>query len=168
MDRAHDFDPFRALLDQLCAVFDRPPAKNELVQAYWDALRFAPIAEIERNVKRIVRTATKSTRWPKPGDLRDEAPEETAQKSSSAEAARRMAVDLNQRTWDELKTRDPELYALEIGIARCARILAADHESTPQHAEARRVDWQMRERRRQLLAERAAPVAVPPDHGARV
>jgi hypothetical protein len=156
MDLAKDFDAFQALLDQLCAVFDRPPAKKELVQAYWEALRFAPFGEVERNANRIVRTATKSARWPKPGDLRDEAPEEPAQKSSSGEAAYRAALDLNKRTWAEFEMRDPALYAIEMAIAQCGRCLAADHESTPQFAEALKLDRRYRDRRLALHGERAA------------
>ncbi|HZP86618.1 MAG TPA: hypothetical protein VFB54_07335 [Burkholderiales bacterium] len=158
MDTQRDFAPFRKLLDQLCVTFDRPPAKDELVNAYWDALRDARFDEVSRNVARIIRTATEKTRWPKPGQLRDAAPDERAHRTASEEAGFRAAIELNRRTWSEFEARDPQLYAIEIAIARCARILATDHESTPQHAEARALDWRLRQRRWALLAERAKAV----------
>ncbi len=62
MDTMRDFAPFRVEIDKLCATFDRPPAKDELVDAYWNSLRDTRLSEIQRNVARIIRTATKDTR----------------------------------------------------------------------------------------------------------
>ena len=56
MDTMRDYKPFQALLDQLCASWDRPPAKDELVQAYWSALKDVSFAEVKRNVERLIRT----------------------------------------------------------------------------------------------------------------
>lgn len=155
MNREQDFAQFRRLLDQLCATWDRPPAKDELVEAYWEALRFDSLTEIERNARRIMKTAGRRTPWPKPGELRDESREETPQRAASQEAARRGAEVLNAETWKQLEAQDPVRHEIEIGIARCARIMVSSHESTPQFAEARQLDWELRQRRRALQSERA-------------
>lgn len=157
-----DFEPFRLLLDQLCAAFDRPKAKDELVNAYWEALHEVRFAEVERRVKNILKTATSKTKWPKPGELREVAPDAADQgRSASMDAAYREAEMNNHRNWMAMKAADPELYQLEMGIAQCGRILARDHESSPQYAEAHRLDGHYRQRRRALLTERAKPCDAP-------
>jgi hypothetical protein len=153
MDTMRDYEPFRTLLDQLCATFDRPPAKDELVQSYWAALKDVHFAEVRRNVERIVRTATSATKWPKPGDLRDEAPPTT--RSASMEADFRVAEERAVRNLEEQRRLDPELWRLEAGIARVGRILAADHEGSPQYAEAVRLDRLYRDQRLALWNARA-------------
>lgn len=156
MDTMRDFAPFRAEIDKLCATFDRPPAKDELVDAYWNSLRDVTIAEIRRNVARIIRTATRDTKWPKPGDLRDATPEEGTRRSAAHEAAYHSAEQRAARGWEDFRRHDPDLCEVELGIARCGRILAADDPSTPQHADALRMDREYRDRRRTLLETRSA------------
>jgi hypothetical protein len=154
MDTMRDFEPFRLELDKLCATFDRPPAKDELVEAYWASLRDVRFTEVQRNVARILRTATKETKWPKPGDLRDAAPEEGSRRSASHEAACQAAEQRNIRHWEELRATDPELHQIELSIAQCGRILASDDPSTPQYAEAIQLDRRYRDRRHALWVAR--------------
>jgi len=66
------------------------------------------------------------------------------------------AIALNDATWAEFERRDPELAALELGIAQWGLILARDPPDSPQYAEARREDWKFREARRQLIERRQA------------
>lgn len=154
MDTMTDFNPFRDELDKLCATFDRPPAKDELVDAYWNSLRDVRLSEVKRNVARIIRTATRETKWPKPGDLRDAAPEEGTRRSAGHEAAARSADERNLRNWEDLRARDPELWKVELGIAHCARILVTEDDRSPQYAEALRLDRQYRDQRLALMTHR--------------
>jgi hypothetical protein len=155
MDTMRDFTPFRAELDKLCATFDRPPAKDELVNAYWESLRDARFSEIQRNVQRIIRNATKETKWPKPGDLRDCAPEEGTRRSAGHEAAINDAEKRSLRNWGSLAANDRALHDIELGIAQHGRVLATTHEDSPEHRESLRADRILRDQRRELQAERA-------------
>jgi hypothetical protein len=154
MDTMRDYTPFRALLDQLCASWDRPPAKDELVQAYWAALKDVSLAEVKRNIERLIRTGTSVTKWPKPGDLRDEAPSNS--RNSSMEADFAQAEQRAIRNLEEQRQRDPELWRLETGIAKCARIMVTEHEGSPQYAEAVRLDRLYRDQRMEVWRQRAA------------
>lgn len=154
MDTMRDYKPFQSLLDQLCASWDRPPAKDELVQAYWAALKDVSFAEVKRNVERLIRTATSATKWPKPGDLRDEAP--ATSRNASMEADFRQAEERAVRNLEEQRQRDPELWRLEVGIAKCARIMVTEHEGSPQYAEALRLDRLYRDQRMEVWRQRAA------------
>jgi len=158
MDTARDFEPFRGLMDKLCATFDRPP-KDEVVEAYWNSLRDVRFAEVERNVTRVIRNATADTKWPKPGDLRDASPEQGGRRSAAMEANFRVAEERAVRNLEALRTQDSELWELETGIARCGRILASDPAESPQFAEALRLDRQYRDKRRALWTARAAAEA---------
>jgi hypothetical protein len=154
MDTMRDFAPFRAEIDKLCATFDRPPAKDELVDAYWNSLRDARLSEIQRNVARIIRTATKETKWPKPGDLRDAAPEEGTRRTASQEAGAQSAERLSIRNWNALQSSDADLWKLEVSIAKCGRTLASHEPDSLQYAEAIRLDRRARDERRMLLEGR--------------
>lgn len=156
MDTMRDFAPFRGEIDKLCATFDRPPAKDELVDAYWNSLRDIQLAEVRRNVARIIRTATRETKWPKPGDLRDAVPEEGTRRSAAHEAGLEISARRNMQNWEALRVTDEQLWRVEVMIAKCGRILAADDPSSPQYAEALAMDRQHRDRRHALLETRAA------------
>lgn len=150
-----EFNQFRELLDEICATWDRPPAKDELVRAYWEALKDVRISEVRANVTRILRTATKETKFPKPAELRNTVPTEKSATAASAQSdAERRCI----RNWGELAKRDLQLHNIELGIAHCGRILAADNMGSPQYAEALRQDRQLRDQRRQLLEARASEV----------
>ncbi len=147
---------FFQLIDQLCAAFDRPPARDEMREAYWNALHDVRLSEIRGNIDRLIKLATRDSKFPRPGDLRDLREETPSQKSASAEAAFRDALRRNGEMWQEWHDRDPEEAALEHGIALAGRILSCEHAGTPQYAEALREDRQLRDRRRELLQSRVA------------
>lgn len=155
MDTIRDFGPFRGEIDKLCATFDRPPAKDELVEAYWNSLRDVRFSEVQRNVARIIRTATRESKWPKPGDLRDTVLEEGTRRSAAHEASFDAAVRRNERNWEELRNSDEELWRLEVTIAKCGRILSSDDPSTPQYTDAIQQDRIARDQRHALLSRRA-------------
>lgn len=158
MDTQRDYEPFRNLLDQLCATWDRPPAKEALVQSYWNALKEVRYAEVKANVERIIRTATRESKWPHPGDLRNELPSTVA---PAREAEFHKSEERNIRVWEEQIRQDPELARIELGLARWARILAVDHESTPQYAEAIRASRRLSDARRKLWEQRAKNLGEP-------
>jgi hypothetical protein len=156
MDTIKDFAPFRTEIDKLCATFDRPPAKDELVDAYWNSLRDVRFSEVQRNVQRIIRNATRETKWPKPGDLRDCAPEEGSRKFAGHEAALKEAERRCIRNWGQLAAQDRALHDIELAIAHYGRILATTDYGTEEHAEAVRLDRLARDQHRDLLAKREA------------
>lgn len=155
MDTHRDFEPFRRELDKLCATFDRPPAKDELVEAYWSSLRDVRFLEVQRNVERIIRNASKETKWPKPGDLRDQIPEDGSKRTTSMEASFRAAEQACIQNLEDLRRTDEELWRLEASIAKVGRILAADPPGSPHYAEAVALDRRYRDHRRLLLTTRA-------------
>lgn len=144
---------FFELIDQLCATFDRPPARDEMRQAYWKALHDVRLSEVRANVDRLIRTATSTSRFPRPGDLRNEPVNE---KAPGEDAHYQDAMRRNGEMWPEWHRRDPELAALEHGISIAARTLARDHEGSPQYAEALREDRMLRDQRTVLLKGRVA------------
>lgn len=154
MDTIRDFEPFRKEMDKLCATWDRPPAKDELVEAYWNSLRDVRFSEVQRNVARLTRTATRDTKWPKPGDLRDTVPEEGSRRSAAHEAGMQSAERRNLRNWEEMRQADEELWKVEVMIAKCGRILACDDPASPQYEDALRFDKKARDERRALLERR--------------
>jgi hypothetical protein len=122
-------------------------------QAYWKALHDVRLSEVRANVDRLIRAATRDSRFPRPGDLRNEA---VSEKSAGAEAAWRDVERRNEQMWREWHARDPELAALEHGISLAARTLARDDEGSPQYAEALREDRMLRDRRTAMLKARAS------------
>ena len=162
MNWATDYEPFQKLLDGLCATWDRPPAKDELVAAYWGALKDASYAEIRRNVDRLIKTATRDSKWPRPGDLRDQTPSVPL---PAREAEFKAGEERCTRNWDERLRKDPELTRIELAIAKTDRIIATVHESSPIYATAFDENWRyrqelqaLREDRRQMRAEIDSPV----------
>jgi hypothetical protein len=135
MDRQRDFAAFQKLMDQLCAALRGwREAGDAFINAYWDALRDVPLAEVQANVKRIIATATKDTPFPKPRDLRDRAPAIENVHDSRRDAATRV----NETTWRELRATDPVRFQIEFGIARAAREMAAISIDDPGFAECQR------------------------------
>lgn len=89
--------------------------------------------------------------------------------SAHTDLARQAALSRADRhnidTWEALRAADPELARLEIAIARVGKILAADHPSTPQYAQARLEDIELRARRYALWSARAgAGAGTSSDH----
>lgn len=145
-----DYEAFTSLMEQLCATWNKP-ANDALFKAYWAALKDARLEEVQRNVERILRTAGPKQNFPKPAELRD-SPERESTPSDEARFA--AAVERNTRNWDAFFRDDPELASLEFGYARAARILATDHPSSPQYAQAMRESRHYRDLSYALLMKR--------------
>lgn len=77
------------------------------------------------------------------------------ERSSTPAASVEHAMRFNLRNWEELMRADPQLTRLEIGIAHCARIMLTSEQSSLFYAEARTQDRRLRERRYELLEQRA-------------
>lgn len=133
MNQLTEYEPFRALLDGLCATWDRPPAKDEMVLAYWNALKDTRYGEVKGNVERLIRTATRDSKWPRPGDLRNEAPSNV---TPAREGDFKAAEDRCARNWDERRRADQELSDLELAVAKTDRVLASEHQGSPIYATA--------------------------------
>lgn len=86
---APDFDRFRALLDQLAALFSREKPDDVLVQAYWNSLRDLPIEIVEACAKSHQRYGKF---FPKPYELRPK-DDKPRQDLPSGEAARNHVRD---------------------------------------------------------------------------
>jgi hypothetical protein len=137
MQTSKEYDAFTGLLDQLCAAWDRPPAKDELSKGYWNALKDCPLAEVERNVQRILRTATGKQPFPKPAELRNEPPREA---TASADAAFTAAQERSVRNLELLRHQDPAAWRKEAALRRLDRIIATEWEGSPAYAVALR-EW---------------------------
>jgi hypothetical protein len=151
MNQLTEYEPFRALLDGLCATWDRPPAKDEMVSAYWNALKDARYGEVKSNVERLIRTATRDSKWPRPGDLRNEAPSNVL---PSREAEFKSCEQKCSRSWDERMHKDPELTGIELAIAKTDRVLASEHPGSPIYATALEENGRYRIQLRELHCTR--------------
>jgi hypothetical protein len=147
-----DFPAFERELKQLCATLGKAYTEP-LAKAYWRVLRGVSLSEVEANVERILLNATRETKFPKPSELCSRATHSQQIVASDPDFARMQ--ERSVRMWETWLREDPDLARLELAIARCARILACDHESTPQYAMARQEQWQCMQRRSQLLEQRA-------------
>jgi hypothetical protein len=147
MNQLTEYEPFRALLDGLCATWDRPPAKDEMVLAYWNALKDARYGEVKGNVERLIRTATRDSKWPRPGDLRNEAPSNVL---PAREAEFKACEERCARNWDVRMRADSELTGIELAIAKTDRVLAGEHQGSPIYAVALDENYRYRNQLRQL------------------
>jgi len=132
MDTMQDSGHFRTLLDQLCAVWDRPPAKDEQVKAYWHALRDVKFSEVRANAERIMRSAGGKRPFPKPAELRDEAPSE----AGGSDGAFKAGEDRAHRNLEELRRRDEPAWKREVQMRKLDRMLVTEHEGSPIYAQA--------------------------------
>jgi hypothetical protein len=152
-----EYEPFRALLDGLCATWDRPPAKDEMVLAYWNALKDARYGEVKSNVERLIRTATRESKWPRPGDLRNEPPTNVL---PSREAEFKACEQACARNWDDRLRVDPELTRMELAIAKTDRVLASEHQGSPIYATALDENRMYRNQLRELQVARLKQQAL--------
>lgn len=141
--QAADYESFRQLLDQLCATWDRPPAKDELLQAYWQALRDVNLHEVKRKVEEVLRTATGRAPFPKPGELRNQAPKADHVTSDGGwKAADARCI----RNLEELRRADPKRWQFEVDLRRVDRILATADPGTSMYEIALRERNQLKDR----------------------
>ena len=71
--RNHEFDLFRDELKQLCTAFGKAYT-DALGKAYWRALQDVELDEVQKHVERVLLTATQTTKFPRPTELRSHAP----------------------------------------------------------------------------------------------
>lgn len=148
-------EEFNQHLGTLFAAFDRP-LTAERKEAFWLGLNDCRLSEIAANVAKLCKLARKGQPVPRPSELRNVLPgSEYQAKDPNAEAELKAATARNKRAWDELYERDAKLAAIELRIAAAARILAREHEGSPQFAEALREDREARDDRVRLWRERA-------------
>lgn len=146
---------FEAELRKLCAVIGKPFSPH-LMAGFWAALFDVSLEEVQKNIDRYIRSATRETKFPKPADLRDVAPNaSTVLRTAAMDEGFRQAEERSRRNWQELEAKDPELTRIDLTIAQCGRILAIEHPSSPQYAQALREDNAARDRRNVLLEERS-------------
>lgn len=150
-----DRPDFKRHLKVLFAAYTDFPMRDEQEEAYWLGLHHARLSEVVANIAKLCGCAKKGVPVPRPGDLLNVQPADRPTKDARVEAAFESADKFSTRTWDAMMRDDPELARLELGIAQCGRILARDHESTPQYAEALRQDHRLRDQRLSLWRIRA-------------
>jgi hypothetical protein len=61
-----DFDPFRALMEELCAAHDRP-LTDARVKVFWEALVDVPFPQVRAAIKGHIK---KGGKFPQPAELR--------------------------------------------------------------------------------------------------
>jgi hypothetical protein len=71
MDHLADFERFRKALARLCETFSKP-ITNDLMEAWWKALKPVAIDEVERRIDAYIARADDTTKFPKPGQMRPE------------------------------------------------------------------------------------------------
>lgn len=138
MDTMRDFDAFGGMMDQLCAVWNRP-VNDEVVKSYWNALKEIPRTEVERNFNRIIKTATRKDPWPKPADLRDEVPTDVKQDPKFD-----AAVAFSIRNLEELKRTDENAWRREVRLRYLDRRIATEWEGSTIYDQAKREWLQLR------------------------
>lgn len=144
-----ELEAFEELLGVQAKVFGKDPPSQLIVQAYWDALRDAPLDAVRRAAQNHLR---KGKFFPKPVDLRPK--EIPAPEAKGPDPMFATVIRQNAANWREFQQRDPELAEIELAIAKVGRVLAVDRLDSPQHAEAIREDRHWRDARQQLIERR--------------
>lgn len=131
---------------------------DERIGALWKGLNRLSLVELVRCIDHMIaRDAEAGTKRKEitPGDVWDARRElrtggapgvVTPADPLLADARLAGAARSNAAMWKQLLEEDPERHELELGIARCARIVVTEHESSNAYAEARRLDFQYREK----------------------
>lgn len=128
-----EFDDFRAVLDTAFQVFDKP-LTDEIVRAYWEALKDQPLASVRRRAE----LHTRHGRYcPRPKDLRpaDERPGADPGTAAEPAAVERLNRDA-AAAWAAYQARDPEEAALRLELAQATRREATLPYGTEQYEEA--------------------------------
>lgn len=133
MDRERDTKQFAELMEQLCAALrDGFKCSEAMRDAYWNALRDVPFAEVKANALRIMATATRDMPFPRPASLRNRPAQGVAMAPSfEQEKATRDSI----RRWQEFRKCDPVAYEIAWRSARAFTALAQCDEADPDHEE---------------------------------
>jgi hypothetical protein len=75
MDNQRDYPKFKSLLTSLCETFGKPMS-DELLDAWWGALKHVDLPEIQWRVRQYIANANDETKFPRPAQMRpkDQAP----------------------------------------------------------------------------------------------
>lgn len=131
MDHQRDFLPFQRTVSRLCVTFDKF-ANDEIIEAWWKALKDCNFHEVERAIDEFIARADEKTKFPRPGQFRSVP---LAANDRDAAKDRRFAED-NARNWKAFCDRFPYSGPIREKMAMAARIMASEHEASPAHAEA--------------------------------
>jgi hypothetical protein len=126
MDHQRDFEAFKRLLSRLCVTFDKF-ATEELIEAWWKALRREPFPAIERQIDCFIASANDKTKFPKPGQFAG---------ASGAQAYECRVTEASERAWRTFIERFPRTGPIRSAMAVASQIMAREHESTPAYANA--------------------------------
>lgn len=138
-----DFDDFKLELKQLCAVLGKPYT-DAMGQGYWRALKEIEFREFKAHIDRVLKSANKETKFPRPSELQDNAP--AVIRSSESDAAFQRAEAICARNWDERMRADPELTEIELAVAKTDKILGSEWSGSIIYAQA--LDENRRDRAR--------------------
>ena len=126
--RQDEFDSFKGELKQLCASLGKPYT-DALGQAYWRVLRDIPLAEVEANVERILLTASRETKFPKPMELRTTPTRVSGQLPE-------VALKLNEESWRAKFAHNPELARIEQTYLQYQRVISSSNSDSAEYAMA--------------------------------
>lgn len=126
--RLDEFDLFKAELKQLCASFGKAYT-DALAQAYWRSLQDVSLDEVQANVERVLFTAGKEARFPRPAELRS-----TPRRAEAPLDPK--AAELNGASWREKFARNKTLADVEYRWCQHQRIIAAASPDSPEYAMA--------------------------------
>jgi hypothetical protein len=121
-----DFELFTGLLRQLSEVFSKK-LSDEMVQAYWGALKDQPLPIVRR-------LADQHTRYqkffPKPFELRPKE-ERPVSRDAKADADFKFAEARCIANLEDLRRKDPDRWQSHVRMGKLDRLIATTHESHP-------------------------------------
>lgn len=126
MDHQKDFEPFKRMLSRLCVTFDKF-ANEELIEAWWKALRREPFATVERQVENFIASANDKTKFPKPGQF------------AGAIGAQSHDIRLTQASelaWREFCAQFPTTGPMRMKMAQASALMVSEHVSSPAYEQA--------------------------------
>jgi hypothetical protein len=130
-----DFEQFGALMRQLSQVFAKK-LTDEMVQAYWAALKDQSFPTVKRFADQHIRY---QKFFPKPFELREKE-EKSVARDAKADADFKAAEDRCIRNLEELRTLDPIAHRREVGRRVVNRVLATQHPGSSMY-EAALNEW---------------------------
>lgn len=121
-----DFEEFSKLMGRMAEVFGKKPS-NDLVQAYWGALKDQPLSTVSGLAASHIRI---SKFFPKPFELRPRS-EAKVVRDTKADADFKAAEARCIANLEELGRQDPQKWEKEVRIRKLDRLVAITHESHP-------------------------------------
>jgi hypothetical protein len=131
-----DFEQFGGLLRQLSEVYSKK-LTDEMVQAYWDALKDQSFKSVRQLADQHLRS---QKFFPKPFELRPQEEKPKVVRDAAAEAAFKEGETRCIRYLEELNRLDPDRHRSEVTVRRLDRLIATTHESSPAYQRIR-CEW---------------------------